>query len=87
MLERGTVSVHHCKASLTATRHVPPELFEKNLEVLKTVYADALWQNDASSPEQYTKGAILSMLGLYNVLEAVLLQADSGLLRIDAGPA
>ena len=85
MLERGTVYVHHCKASLTATRHVPPELFEKNLEVLKTVYADALWNCNASSPEQYTKGAILSMLGLYNASKQFCYKQTQGFYEIDAG--
>jgi len=85
MLERGTVYVHHCIATLTATRHVPPKLFEKNLETLKTVYADALYASQASSPDAYTKGAILSMLGLYNATKQFKYKETQGYYEIDAG--
>ena len=85
MLERGTVHVHQCKAMLTATRHVPAERFERNLEVIKAVYQDALWNCGASKADKYVKGAVLSMIGLYNSTKQFCYKQTRGCYEIDAG--
>ena len=85
MLERGIVYVHHCKAMITATRHVPTELLDKNLEVIRNAFGEAMWASVAASAEKYIKGAFLAMIGLYNASKQFSFKQSQGFYEIDAG--
>jgi hypothetical protein len=70
---------------LTATRHVSVDVFEKNMEVIKNAYGEALYFSGAPSAESYTKGACLAMLGLYNANKQYSYKQTQGFYEIDAG--
>jgi hypothetical protein len=83
MLESGKVKVEHCKAMLTATRHVPAGLLEKNLEILRRCFEDAFLYSPGA--DRYIKTVILSMIGLYNATKQFSYKQTQGYYEIDAG--
>ena len=84
MLDQKIVNVEHCKAMISATRHVPAELLAKNLDVLKDAFGTGLWKTGANS-DSYIKGAFLSAFGLWNATKQFSYKQYQGFYEVDAG--
>ena len=86
MLQKDLITDADCKAILRATRRVPGELLQKQMEVLEDVYQNVQFFSQ-SQRAAYVKGCLLSAIGLWNATSQFAFKQKQSHHQIDAGPA
>jgi len=90
MLERGTIRDRHCRASLTATRHVEAKTLQQHLNTIKQVYDKVHFASVSGHPPefvraQYLKRCFLSAIGLWNSTSNFQYSSCPSFFESDAG--